>query len=252
MVKNIFKPVDKKSRTPLYVQVLDQFISGIDKKLLNEGEKIGNEYVLCEIFKVSRFTLRQALKELENEGQIYKKRGKGTYIGSKKLEFGLMSGPVFASDVFIKKGLDFKNIIRKKEVIKAPAQVRVVLKLSEDAKVNYFERLRIMENGLTYVTLIYISYKYCNGLIDYNMETHDSSRVLIEDKFNLKVNRVERSLEPIPPDNHEWIAKILEMEEGEWFHYMQSIIYINNNIPIGYYKDYFPGTRSKFILKADL
>ncbi|MCK5566329.1 MAG: GntR family transcriptional regulator, partial [Actinomycetia bacterium] len=93
MAKEIFKPVDKQSRIPLYVQVLDQFISAIDKKLLREGEKIGNEYELCELFKVSRFTLRQALKELENEGQIYKKRGKGTYIGIKKLETNLMQRP---------------------------------------------------------------------------------------------------------------------------------------------------------------
>ena len=78
MVKEVFKPVDKQSRIPLYVQVLDQFILAIDKKLLEEGEKIGNEYELCEQFQVSRFTLRQALKELENDGQIYKKRGKGT------------------------------------------------------------------------------------------------------------------------------------------------------------------------------
>ncbi len=44
MAKEIFKPVDKQSRIPLYVQVLDQFILAIDKKLLKEGEKISNEY----------------------------------------------------------------------------------------------------------------------------------------------------------------------------------------------------------------
>ncbi len=137
-------------------------------------------------------------------------------------------------------------------MIKAPAQVRVVLTLSENAKVNYFERLRIMENGVTYVTLIYLSDKYCKGIINYNMEAHKSSRVTIEEKYDLKISRVERSLEPIPPHNYEWIPKILEMGKGEWFHYLQSIIYINKDIPIGYYRDFFPGSRSKFILKGDL
>ncbi len=75
---------------------------------------------------------------------------------------------------------------------------------------------------------------------------------IIEEKYNLNITKVERSLGPIPPDKYEWIAKILEMDKGEWFHYMQSTIYINKNTPIGYYRDFFPGTKSKFILRGQL
>ncbi len=38
MAKDIFKPVDQKSRIPLYVQALEQSISGIDRKLLKESK----------------------------------------------------------------------------------------------------------------------------------------------------------------------------------------------------------------------
>jgi len=252
MAKEIFKPVDKQSRIPLYVQVLDQFILAIDKKLLKEGEKISNEYELCELFQVSRFTLRQALKELEYDGQIYKKRGKGTYIGIKKLETNLMQRPVFTTDEFIEKGVGFTNIIRKKTLIKPPARVKVILKLSEKTKVNYIERIRTIENGISYVTLFYVSNKYCKGYIDADLEAQKSSIHIIEEKYNLSITKVERSLEPIPPDKYEWIARILEMDKGEWFHYMQSTIYINKNTPIGYYRDFFPGTKSKFILRGQL
>lgn len=246
----MFKPVDKLSRIPLYVQVLDRFLHAIDNKTLKEGDKIGNEYELCEQFKVSRFTLRQALKELENDGYIYKKRGKGTYIGIKKLETNLMQRPVFTTDEFIEKGVDFTNIILKKKIIKPPARVRVILQLSENSKVNYIERLRKIENGIDYVTLIYVSEKYCKGYINTDLESHKSSIHIIEEKYNLTITKVERSLEPIPPEKYDWIVKILKMEKGEWFHYMQSIIYINKNTPIGYYRDFFPGTKSKFILKG--
>jgi GntR family transcriptional regulator len=252
MAKEIFKPVDKQSRIPLYVQVLDQFVLAIDKKLLKEGEKISNEYELCELFQVSRFTLRQALKELEYDGQIYKKRGKGTYIGIKKFETNLMQRPVFTTDEFIEKGVGFTNIIRKKTLIKPPARVKVILKLSEKTKVNYIERIRTIENGISYVTLFYVSDKYCKGYIDADLEAQKSSIHIIEEKYNLSITRVERSLEPIPPDKYEWIARILEMDKGEWFHYMQSTIYINKNTPIGYYRDFFPGTKSKFILRGHL
>ncbi len=252
MGKEIFKPVDKQSRIPFYVQVLDQFLLLIDKKLLKKGEKIANEHELCEKFNVSRSTLRQALGELEDDGQIYKKRGKGTYVGVKKLETNLMQRPVFTTDEFIEKGVGFKNIIREKAVIIAPTLVRVVLKLSENEKVNYIERVRVLENGMSYVTLFYISVKYCKGFINADLEAQKSSIHILEEKYNLNISRVERSLEPIPPDKYEWIAEILEMDKDEWFHYMQSTIYINKNTPIGYYRDFFPGTKSKFILRGEL
>jgi GntR family transcriptional regulator len=252
ITENMFKPVDKLSRIPLYVQVLDQFLYAIENKILKEGDKIGNEYELCEQFEVSRFTLRQALKELESDGYIYKKRGKGTYIGIKKLESNLMQRPVFTTEEFIEKGVGFTNIIRDRKIIKPPARVRVVLQLSENSKVNHIERIRKIENGINYVTLIDVSEKYCKGFINADLESQKSSIRIIEEKYNLTITKVERSLEPIPPEKYEWIAEILKMEKGEWFHYMQSIIYINKNTPIGYYQDFFPGTKSKFILRGDI
>ena len=68
-------------------------------------------------------------------------------------------------------------------------------------------------------------------------------------KHNLDIDIGDCS---ISPDKYEWIAEILEMDKGEWFHYMQSTIYINKNTPIGYYRDFFPGTKSKFILRGKL
>ena len=47
---------------------------------LHRGDRLYSEHALCMKFHVSRQTVRQALKELEGEGLIERRRGSGTYI----------------------------------------------------------------------------------------------------------------------------------------------------------------------------
>ncbi|MCJ0930055.1 GntR family transcriptional regulator [Virgibacillus halodenitrificans] len=75
--------MDKKSRIPLYLQLMDELIRKINNKTYQENEKLPSERELCEIYDLSRITVRQALQELEREGYIYKLHGKGTFISSK-------------------------------------------------------------------------------------------------------------------------------------------------------------------------
>ncbi len=44
------------------------------------GDAIPSENYICDIVGVSRTTVRQAFKELENEGLIYRVKGKGTFL----------------------------------------------------------------------------------------------------------------------------------------------------------------------------
>ena len=251
MVNKIFKPVDKSNRIPLYLQIIEQILGLINDGQLVKGDKISNEYVLCEIFGVSRLTLRQALKELENEGQIYRKRGEGTFIGSKKLETSLMQRGVFTSDELTEKGINYKTIIKKKELTKPPSDIQKIMKFDKDEKVNYIERLRIMEGEPFNYTIFYVSNKYCKNFINCEFE-NKSSVHMIEENYKLKITKVQRSLEAVHQKFYKEIAKSLNLLEDDCFHYMQSIIYIKNNVPIGYYRDFFPGRKSKFTLTDKL
>lgn len=52
---------------------------------LHRGDRLYSEHALCMKFHVSRQTVRQALKELESEGLIERRRGSGTYIAQDML-----------------------------------------------------------------------------------------------------------------------------------------------------------------------
>lgn len=49
----------------------------------NDHDKLPSERQLCEIYGVSRITIRQALQQLAQEGHIYKEHGKGTFVAPK-------------------------------------------------------------------------------------------------------------------------------------------------------------------------
>lgn len=74
--------LDKNSRIPLYFQLMEKLIETIHTDY-EQHEKLPSERELCDMYNVSRITVRQALQELAQEGYIYKQHGKGTFVAPK-------------------------------------------------------------------------------------------------------------------------------------------------------------------------
>lgn len=67
---------------PLYSKLKSDLIYDIKKKKYKEGDMIPSENKLCEIYNISRPTVRQAIGELTNLGYLYKIKGKGTFVSN--------------------------------------------------------------------------------------------------------------------------------------------------------------------------
>ena len=63
-----------------YMRLATSIRALLDSGELQRGDRLYSEHALCMKFHVSRQTVRQALKELEAEGLIERRRGSGTYI----------------------------------------------------------------------------------------------------------------------------------------------------------------------------
>lgn len=64
----------------LYSKLAGRICNFIIESGLNVGDKIPSERVLAEKWGVSRASVREALKELENQGMLSAKVGKGTFV----------------------------------------------------------------------------------------------------------------------------------------------------------------------------
>src|SRR5450759_5950578 len=73
------------SHIPYYIQLMDLLKDQILNKKWQPGEQILGEQDLCDTYGISRTVVRQALRELELEGVIKRRKGKGTFISEPKI-----------------------------------------------------------------------------------------------------------------------------------------------------------------------
>src|SRR5690625_2363980 len=70
--------------------MMDTLIKEMDQGVYKEHEKLPSEREFCDLYQLSRITVRQALQELELEGYIYKLHGKGTFVAPKSYNQNLV------------------------------------------------------------------------------------------------------------------------------------------------------------------
>ncbi len=75
---------------PLYLLVIDKIKQDIEHGILKPGNRLPSEFDLAKELGVSRATLREALRILEDENVIIRKHGVGTFINAQ---------PVFTSGI---------------------------------------------------------------------------------------------------------------------------------------------------------
>ena len=86
-IESILKEsLDSLSAKPLYAQLAAQLESLIRSGQLKAGELLPSEPELCETLSISRSTVRQAFAQLEEEGFVVRRRGKGTYVSAPKVQ----------------------------------------------------------------------------------------------------------------------------------------------------------------------
>jgi GntR family transcriptional regulator, transcriptional repressor for pyruvate dehydrogenase complex len=73
-------------KTRIYEEVVGQLHQLIDAGKLKAGDRLPSERELAETFRVSRSSVREAIKTLENEGLVIARPGSGTFITAVNVE----------------------------------------------------------------------------------------------------------------------------------------------------------------------
>lgn len=244
MKEKMFYEISREDRMPYYLQIKEQILNVIMNKL-EIGDKIENELELCKVFCASRPTVRQAIKELENEGFLTRTKGFGTFVKSRKIKTSLMQDIAFFTEELEAKHIKFLNKILIKDKIFPKKEISLVLNLEKDDKVNYIERLRLVMDQPLYFTIIYIPERICKDFVD-NDFVNNSTNALIQDKYGIHIASIKRYLDPVNKNLYPKAAELLKIKKNGCFFYMRSILFNKKDDPIGFYEDYFSSEKSEF------
>lgn len=183
--------MDKTSKVPLYLQLMEELIKKIDAGEYQEHEKLPSEREFCELYDLSRITVRQALQELEKEGYIYRLHGKGTFVSPKSYNQDLLKLYSFTEEmkklgkVPTTKVLSFNKIVIDEWLANK-------MNLKPAAEVFKVVRLRLADHEPLIYEISYLPERIFPGLTADDLVKRPMYDVFRED-FQIKVTRaVER------------------------------------------------------------
>lgn len=129
---------------PLYVQLREALRAEIERRELAPGDRLPTEAELEERYGVSRSTIRQAVGDLEAEGLVRRVQGKGTFVGTAKIQHV----PVLTSftELLRSQGHRPGHRLLDSAVVAAPPEVCRELGLHEDTRCRYLERLLVADD----------------------------------------------------------------------------------------------------------
>ena len=237
--------VDKSSRTPLYLQLMNILIDMIENKL-EENDQILSEREICEIYNVSRTTVRQAMDELEKEGYIYKVHGKGTFVSPKRMNQDLISFYSFTEEMK-KVGKVPTSEVTGFEIVEAGDKISNIFKIDSEELLYRVSRIRKADEVHMMYETTYLPFNRFKGIKKEQLEENPMYDVLIKD-FDAKITSAEEYFMPILTNKLESIY--LDIKEGSPSLKIERLTYENENV-IEYTVSVARGDKFKYRVKLN-
>jgi len=235
--------IQKDSPLPLYFQLKELLRQEIESGHWQAGQRIPSEAELCQAFDISRSVVRQALRELEYQGLLYREQGKGTFVAQPKISESLMQDLSGFYEDMVAKGLTPVTKVLRQEVQPANKKIANYLQIEPGEKVIVIERLRSVGSEPINLVTTYLPYDICPDLIDEDLSTQ-SLYALLEKKYGLELSHGRRTIEAVAANQYE--AQLLGVEEGAPLVLLDSVSYLRDGHPIEYFHAVHRGDRSRF------
>lgn len=190
--------IKKTSPVPAYYQVKIDIQERIRNDIYKVKEQLPTDMEFCELYQVSRITIRRALAELESEGYIERIQGKGSYVKFKEIKQNISKFYNF-TDETIKMGYVPSSVFLKLELIEPNEEVREILDLEEREKVFLLERLRLADEMIAAYDRSFIPEKLIPGFKK-EMLHEGSLYKSLQTNYGFVPNNSEETIEAVAID----------------------------------------------------
>jgi GntR family transcriptional regulator len=231
------------SYIPYYIQLMAILKEKVQTGIWVPGDQIPGEQELCALYQVSRTVVRQALRELELEGVINRRKGKGTFISLPKISEGLVQKLTGFYQDMVERGLKPVTKVLHQNVTPANDKVARFLDILPGEQVIDILRLRFVNNEPIQLVTTYIPFKICPALATVDL-TDRSLYEFLETECGVLLAKGRRYIEAVLANENE--AELLGIERGAPLLMLDSISFSESGQPIEYYHALHRGDRSRF------
>jgi len=214
-------------KTPSYIIIYEYLKKNILKDHFKINDKLPSETELENIFSVSKTPVRQALKQLENDGYIYRQQGKGSFVSNyaSKEKWIHMTG--FKMEYI----QEWEKITAQTLEVKYIESniIAQALGLQKDTKLIFLTRIRYLNKKPIFFMEHYISPAVPISIFKEDKEFTSIQQVL-SNQINIELTTVDEFIEAVNSDGI--IAKHLNLPKGTSVLKGSRISYDSNNMPI--------------------
>lgn len=225
--------------------LLEQIQSGIRKP----GDRLETEEELARFFEVSRPTVRQALKSMEEGGYLCRIKGSGSFVAEPKLLHTSTSFIASYRQEAEQQGHTLKTEVIELERVRADETLAAQMGIKKGTPVTRLVRVRRItecHHGSPVVyTIVYVPVSRFPDMTE--MDFAQASLYDTLEKYGLGISHVSRRLEVRRADDEVCTA----LETGSWEPVIMvtSTGYLKNGEVIEYAQSYYPADSSQFLIE---
>ncbi|MGL4337273.1 MAG: GntR family transcriptional regulator [Turicibacter sp.] len=230
---------------PIYREIAKALKEKIEAGIYLENDPIPSEPELAKLYQVSRMTARQAINELVYEGILYRVKGKGTYVNSKKYEKSIHGLTSFSEDM-IQKGFVPSSKLTGKNVIKASEFIAKQLQIKSGDDVIELKRIRLADEEPMAFEIVYLPVAIIKSIPDHigSISLYD----YIEKDLGLLIDYSIQEIEAVSVN--EEVSEALHVLQTSPCLFITLQSYLKSGQIFEYVESYYRADRYKFIQPA--
>jgi GntR family transcriptional regulator len=217
------------SSTPLYRRLEEHLLEQIASGKIGPGDAIPTERELCELYGVSRITVRRAMHELQTQGYVKRTPGKGTFAthASVRREIGPLIGG-YSAEMEAQGRVPGSQLLNLQHS-PAEKQTAFLLHLTEGDPIWLVERLRLADDEVISVNVSYLRLPPETFLTPMELRTEVSLWSILQQK-GIHIAQSDNTIKAIAANEH--YAGLLGVEEGAPLLSKEGVNYSDAEVPI--------------------
>ena len=223
-----------------YIEVYKDIKDKIQQGIYKPWSPLQGEELLCELYGISRTTIRKAMAKLKQDGYIHSRQGSGIFVNPP--EFYEEQNLRTLSEK-IEKNKNLENMLIDFKIIDADEELAEIFNLPVNSKMIYYKRIRKINNEPKVLEETCMPQYLFKNFTEENAK--ESVLRYIEKECKYVISHDVKNITAINLD--EELAKILEMQVGVATLQIKHKVYLIKSILAQYTKEIQINNNIRFV-----